>query len=186
MKKVVFLDRDGVLNEDTHYPHELSDYHRLPGVVEGLLALQEAGYVLVILTSQSGIGRGMYTEAQYQKFATHQLRDLAEGGVNITGVFFCPHHLEEGVGEYRIDCECRKPKPGLVKQAAAALGPFDYSSSWIIGDRGRDIEMAQNADARIRGVLVPKNVLDKFDDSDTRTHRAESFLEAVNYILSTA
>ncbi len=157
MKKVVFLDRDGTLNVDLGYTHTVAEYALLPGVREALRALQDAGYALIILTSQSGIGRGMYSEKAYYAYMDHLYADLREAGIEITSAHFCPHHAEEGVGEYHVECDCRKPKPGLHKSADAAHGPFDYAASWSIGDAHRDLEMSKAAHQDIQTILVPKN-----------------------------
>ncbi len=154
-RKVVLLDRDGTLNVDARgYTHRIEDYELFPRVKEGLKRLQDAGFILIILTSQSGIGRGIFNQKQYEAFMDHMLNDLSSFGIKIKGTFFCPHHPSKGLGQYRVKCDCRKPKAGLVFQAERELGPFDYSSTWAIGNSVRDAEMAKNADSKIRTILV--------------------------------
>lgn len=185
-KKVIFLDRDGTLNLDKGYTYKVEDYLLLDGVKAGLKRLVDAGFGLIILTSQSGIGRGMYTESQYREFMEHLQADLASAGVTVLGAFHCSHHAEHGQGEYKIDCDCRKPKPGLMRQAEKVLGPFDYEQSWAIGDSVRDLEMAKNAHPKIKTILLPKNFATEhkkpLEESDYPDYSVNNFLEAVAII----
>ena len=190
MKKVIFLDRDGTLNRDAGYTHKIEYHEILSGVVDGLAQLQAAGYYLVILTSQSGIGRGMYTEAQYHAFMDTMLAHFQEHNIEIHEHLFCPHHAEEGIGEYKIDCECRKPKPGLVKQAEAAIGPIDYAHSWSIGDAVRDLAMAKEISREVHTILLPKNAgsdiekeLEATTDDEHVDFTANNFLEATQIVM---
>ncbi len=137
MKRFVFLDRDGTLVRDPGYVHRLEDYELLPGVVEGLRRLRAAGFELAIVTNQSGIGRGLFDEADFQRFQEHLLADLAQQGVPIAGTFHCPHRPEE-------HCPCRKPLPGLLERARDELGA-DLETSWMIGDSERDVDAAAAA-----------------------------------------
>ncbi len=187
MRKVVFLDRDGTLNRDHGYTYRLEDFEFLPGVVSGLRRLQDIGYDLVILTNQSGIGRGMYDEMAYHTFMSRLFTELKEAGVHILGHYFCPHHPTDAQGAYAVDCDCRKPKPGLATQAAKEWGPFDYEKSWAVGDAVRDIEAVKNVDQSVRGVLLPKNagtssekLVDQDAEADFIVH---NFREAVDTIL---
>ena len=188
MKRIIFLDRDGTLNRDDDYAHKVEDYELLSGVKDGLKRLQNAGYDFIILTSQSGIGRGMYTEADYSNFNSILINDLKDGGINILSTYFCPHHVEYGLGKYKVDCVCRKPKPGLLMQAEKDYGPFDYKSSWSIGDSARDIQMAKNVSSDINGIIIPKNYGTKsvkpLDHSTKVDFMAKNFLEAVEIILN--
>ncbi len=140
MSRYVLLDRDGVLVEDTDYPHRPEDYRLLPGTVDALGALKDAGYRFVIVTNQSGIGRGYYDEAAFQRFQQLLFDDLAQGGIEIAGTFHCPHHPEAG-------CPCRKPEPGLLYQARDAFG-IALEDTWLIGDHLRDTDAAKAAGCR--------------------------------------
>ena len=137
MSRFILLDRDGVLVRDTDYPHKPEHYELLPGVIEGLQALRDAGYAFAIVTNQSGIGRGYYDEAAFRRFQQLLLDDLTAGDIEIADTFFCPHVPDAG-------CACRKPEPGLFFQARDALG-FDLAESWLIGDHARDIQAGQAA-----------------------------------------
>lgn len=187
MKKIVFLDRDGTLNLDKGYTYKLKDYKLLEGVKKGLKKLVENGFDLIVLTSQSGIGRGMYNEEDYKKFTDHFVNDLKSDGVEVLGIYHCPHHSEYGRGKYKIDCDCRKPKPGLMCCAAGVNGPFDYENSWAVGDSVRDLEMAKNFHIQIKTILIPKNYGTKFvepvEQSNFSDYQVDNFQEAVNIIL---
>ena len=187
MKKIVFLDRDGTINRDKGYTYKIEEYELLPGVKKGLENLIDKKFHIVILTSQSGIGRGMYSEEDYKKFAEHLIADLKNSGIKILGMYYCPHHPEEGIGEYKKDCHCRKPKPGLILEAEKDQGPFDYSNSWAIGDTVRDLEMAKNTHSDIKTILLPKNygTTDNkpIEKSDFPDFKAENFEKAVKVIL---
>lgn len=133
----VFLDRDGTLVRDTGYVHRLEDYELLPGVVEGLGRLATAGFALVIVTNQSGIGRGYYTAADFDAFQQHLLRDLERRGIPIRASYHCPHRPEDG-------CACRKPGPALLWRARDELGA-DLARSWFVGDGDADVGAAYAA-----------------------------------------
>jgi len=137
MRRFVFLDRDGTLVHDPGYVHRIVDYELLDGVVDALLRLQKAGWLLAIVTNQSGIGRGYFRADQFQAFQDHLVADLEAKGVRIEGSFHCPHAPG-------AKCGCRKPAPGLFDQARERLDA-DLSASWMIGDGRRDAEAAHAA-----------------------------------------
>ena len=108
--RAVFLDRDGTINEDRHYLYKIEDFAFLPGVVEALRLLQEAGFLLIVVTNQSGIGRGYYTEADFQKLNTWMLSELKHQGITVAATYYCPHLPDAKIPQYRKDCDCRKPR----------------------------------------------------------------------------
>jgi D-glycero-D-manno-heptose 1,7-bisphosphate phosphatase len=171
-QRFVFLDRDGTLVRDRGYTHRLEDYELLPGVVGALRRLSDAGFGLAIVTNQSGIGRGLFTLEDYERFERHLEQDLAEQGVSIAGSFFCPH--APGVG-----CRCRKPAPELFERAARVLGA-DLGRSYAIGDARRDAEAALAAGCAGAVWLVT----DPPDDLPPRT-QARPDLEAAATSLLT-
>jgi histidinol-phosphate phosphatase family protein len=132
LRRYVLLDRDGTLIRDVGYPHRLEDYELLAGVAPALQRLAGAGFRLAVVTNQSGIGRGYFGFADYERFHARLLADLAAAGVAIDATFVCPHAPDAG-------CECRKPAPGLLWRARDELGA-DLASSWLIGDTERDVE----------------------------------------------
>ena len=117
MNKAVFLDRDGTINVDKNYLYRVEDFEFLPGVIEGLKAFQKAGYLLIVITNQSGIARGYYSERDYEILTDYMRNELQKKGVFLTDVLYCPHHPDGIIPKYRINCECRKPKLGLFYQA---------------------------------------------------------------------
>ena len=137
MSRFVFLDRDGTLVRDTGYPHRDEDYELLPGVGEALRRLQQRGFRLAIVTNQSGIGRGLFREADFERFQARLLADLARAGVTIERTYHCPHRPDAG-------CACRKPAPGMLWRARDELGA-DLAKSWVIGDGAVDVELAARA-----------------------------------------
>ncbi len=144
MKKAAFLDRDGVINRDRGFVYRRADFEFIPGSVAALRALRAAGYLLVVITNQSGIARGIYSEADFHELTTHMRELLAAEGVTLDSIQYCPHLPDADVAQYRLDCECRKPLPGMIV-AAAALLDIDPSESLLVGDRRADIEAGRAA-----------------------------------------
>ena len=118
MDRVVFLDRDGTLNEEVHYLHRTSDLKLLPGVPEALRMLKEAGYRLVVVTNQAGVARGYYGEEDVKSLHIYMNHILECRGASIDAFYYCPHHPEHGIGPYKKECSCRKPGTGMFEEAA--------------------------------------------------------------------
>lgn len=142
--RAVFLDRDGTINVEVQYLSKVEEFEFIPGVPWALRRLKDAGFLLVVVTNQSGIGRGYYDEAALQAIHDHMHADLAAFGVSVDACYFCPHHPEHGIGDYRQECGCRKPLPGMLQQAAQDLD-IDLSRSYMIGDKLADVEAGTNA-----------------------------------------
>lgn len=117
MNKAVFLDRDGTINVEKNYLYKKEDFEFLPGVIPALKQLQAAGYLLIIVTNQSGIARGYYSEQDFLDLNDWIITILAEQGIYISKVYYCPHHPDADNEKYRVNCECRKPKPGMFLKA---------------------------------------------------------------------
>ena len=130
LRRAAFLDRDGVINIDRGYVFRREDFQFVPGVLEGARRLHELGFLLVVTTNQSGIGRGLYTEDDFHALTTWMRDEFMAAGAPLAGVYFCPHHPTEALGEYRRACQCRKPAPGMLLAAARDLG-IDLS---VLGD----------------------------------------------------
>ncbi|MBS1526478.1 MAG: HAD family hydrolase [Bacteroidetes bacterium] len=146
-KKAIFLDRDGVLNREMgDYVCRIEDFHILDYNIPALKELQDRGYLLLVATNQGGLAKGWYTEQQLSEM--HQLlrETYSAGGVEITDIFYCPHHPD-----YTGECDCRKPKPGLLLQGIAKYN-IDPALSYFIGDRERDV-IAGTA-AGVKGILI--------------------------------
>ncbi len=148
--KAVFFDRDGVLNVDVDYLYKISDLRWIEGAREAVAYLNKLGYKIFVVTNQSGIARGYYTVAQMQELHEYMLREIAACGGKIDKIYYCPHHKEGKVAEFTCDCQCRKPKPGMIEQAFAEYS-LDKENSFLIGDGARDVEAAEAAG--IRGYL---------------------------------
>jgi D-glycero-D-manno-heptose 1,7-bisphosphate phosphatase len=142
--RAAFIDRDGVINVDAAYVYRVEDFVFLPGAIEALRQLQRAGYLIVVITNQSGIARGMYTEDDYQRLTLHMQSQLAAAGVHLSAVEYCPHLPDADIEVYRQDCSCRKPGTGMLLRAALALN-IDLSASILVGDRASDIQAGRSA-----------------------------------------
>ncbi len=143
-KIAVFLDRDGVINEDTGYVSCVDDFHFIDGTIEALQILKKKGYALVVVTNQSGIARGLFTEDDFMNLTEWMDWSLADRDVDLDGIYYCPHHPTEGQGPYKQECNCRKPAPGMLLDAAQAL-QIDLSQSYMVGDKPGDLKAAQAA-----------------------------------------
>ncbi len=143
-KIAVFLDRDGVINLDSGYVSCVDDFHFIDGTIEALQILKKKGYCLVVVTNQSGIARGYFTEEQFMSLTEWMDWSLADRDVDLDGIYFCPHHPTAGVGEYRQECNCRKPAPGMLLDAAKDL-KIDLANSYMVGDKAGDLQAAKAA-----------------------------------------
>lgn len=152
MCKAVFLDRDGTINVDKEYLYKAEDFEFLPGAVEGLCALKAAGYLLVVVTNQSGIARGYYTEDDYLRLEAWFLERMRSLGAAVDAVYHCPHLPDAAVSRYRMECGCRKPSLGMFEKAIQDLN-IDVNGSAAIGDRKRDLAVC-NRYAGMRGFLL--------------------------------
>mgnify|MGYP002878046764 FL=1 len=145
MTSAVFLDRDGVINVDHGYVSTWEQFEFLPGVPEALRELQDAGYLLIVVSNQSGIGRGYYSESDLDLLnqAVAEYLD-SYAGVSLSGFYHCPHHPTEAENEYRKQCDCRKPAPGLIHRAMRDHA-IDVKTSLLVGDKDSDIEAGRAA-----------------------------------------
>ena len=134
----VFLDRDGTINEQMGYINHLSRFRLLPGVAEAIRTLNEHGLPVVVVTNQSGLARGYFPESLLDEVHQEMRRLLALEGARIDGLYVCPHHPEAKEARFRVNCNCRKPKTGLLEQAAAELR-LDLLRSYMVGDRWSDL-----------------------------------------------
>ncbi|WP_099612014.1 D-glycero-beta-D-manno-heptose 1,7-bisphosphate 7-phosphatase [Vibrio fujianensis] len=143
-KPAVFLDRDGVINLDTGYVHDEHDFHFIDGVFDATQQLKEMGYLLVLVTNQSGIARGLFSEDRFLSLTQWMDWNFVDNGVEFDGVYYCPHHAEQGIGDYKQDCDCRKPKPGMFFSARDFL-KIDMARSVMVGDKAEDMMAAEAA-----------------------------------------
>ena len=139
MEKVVFFDRDGVINVEKNYLFKIEDFEFIDKEFQTFKYLQDLGYKLVIITNQSGIDRGKYTHDDFRVLNEWMIEQFQAHGITIDGVYYCPHHPD-----FSGDCICRKPKIGMIKEAANTL-EIDFHNSWLVGDKDSDIQTAINA-----------------------------------------
>jgi D-glycero-D-manno-heptose 1,7-bisphosphate phosphatase len=147
----VFLDRDGTINEEVGYLDRLEKLRLVPGAAEAIRLINRSGMKAVVVTNQSGVARGFFTEAFVDEVHAHLREMLREEGASLDGFYFCPHHPLEGRGVYLRHCNCRKPSPGLLLQAIEELS-LEPECSYMIGDTLKDIEAASRIGAK--GILV--------------------------------
>jgi D-glycero-D-manno-heptose 1,7-bisphosphate phosphatase len=143
-RRAVFVDRDGVINVESGFLHRIEQFEFLPGSIAGLARLQAAGYLLVVITNQSGIARGLYAEEDYRRLTAYMQQRLSAAGVHLDAIEHCPHLPDALLSRYRIECDCRKPLPGMLLRAASALN-IDLPGSILVGDRGSDIQAGRSA-----------------------------------------
>jgi len=151
-KPAVFLDRDGVINVDRGYVHKRDDFEYIDGVFNAVKKCKDMGYLLVLVTNQSGIARGMFTEEQFETLTEWMDWNFAENDIDFDGIYYCPHHPEATVEQYKEACDCRKPNPGMFISAQTFLD-IDMENSVMIGDKKEDMMAAQAAGVGTR-ILV--------------------------------
>ncbi|MFS2222740.1 D-glycero-beta-D-manno-heptose 1,7-bisphosphate 7-phosphatase [Pantoea sp. B65] len=134
----IFLDRDGTVNVDHGYVHEIDNFQFIDGVIDAMRELKKMGFALVLVTNQSGIARGMFSEDQFMKLTEWMDWSLADRDVDLDGIYFCPHHPQAVDEAYRQQCDCRKPQPGMLLSAQQELN-IDMSASYIVGDKLEDM-----------------------------------------------
>lgn len=150
-RPAAFLDRDGTINVDAGYIDRLERFVLYPFAIDAVRLLHRAGYLVVVLTNQGGVAQGIHSEETVAELAAYMAERARQGNTCIDGHYYCPHAPDAPVERYRVDCECRKPKPGLALRAARDLH-IDLARSVVIGDRWRDLEVAKAIGAR--GILV--------------------------------
>jgi len=144
LSRAVFLDRDGTINVEKDYLSRVEDFVFIPGAPQAIRALKEAGFLVIVVTNQSGVARGYYGAAEVERLHNHIQTTLAGYGTTIDAYYYCPHHPLEGVGQYRVDCDCRKGRPGMLLRAAREHD-IDLTRSYMIGDKAADAEAGQAA-----------------------------------------
>lgn len=147
-KKIIYLDRDGVINEDFEYVYKISDFKFVDGVFEACKKFLDFGYEIIVVTNQSGIGRGFYTNGDFEILTNYMVEEFKKQKIDILKVYHCPHKPEE-------NCLCRKPKNGMILKS---LNDFDIDlkNSWLIGDKKSDIDCAKNGKIENK-ILISKN-----------------------------
>lgn len=178
MKPCIFFDRDGTLMEERHYLSDPSQVALIPGAAEAVRTAREAGFLTVVLTNQSGVGRGYFTMKDVKAVNRRLEELLAKEGARLDGIYVCPHAPED-------NCPCRKPRTGLVEQAARELD-MDLARSWMIGDKAADIELAANAGMRAVLVLTGYGEASAAEAAEGASLTAPDVRAAVRLILEAA
>ena len=176
--KAAFLDRDGVINKDYGYVHKWEDFKFCDGAIEGLKLLKSLDYLLVIITNQSGIDRGFFSQLEYEKLTEKYTKKLSKDGLNIDAIYHCPHHPEYSEPNFK-DCNCRKPKPGMIFNAVKEFN-INLTNSIIIGDSARDIEAGKNAGIKQRFLITSEKSFQ--NDKTLFTKSFPSLIECAKYI----
>jgi D-glycero-D-manno-heptose 1,7-bisphosphate phosphatase len=183
-RPAVFLDRDGTIIEDVGFLRDVSQIDLLPWTADAIRQLNAAGYAVVVVTNQSGVGRGYFDEAHVR--ATHAVLEtaLAEQGARIDAFYYCPHYPTSVDTRYAVACDCRKPGSGLLRRAAQDLG-LDLAQSWMVGDWWRDVEAGAGAGARTILIRTGRSAEHRPEPADARRPDAilNNLMEAAAWIL---
>ena len=153
MQKAIFLDRDGTINEEMGYINHPDRFKIFPFVAESIKIFNQSGFLVIIITNQSGIARGYYSEALVEDLHNRLTMEMQNKGARIDAIYYCPHHPTEGRAEYRKNCDCRKPKPGLILRAVQEHN-ISLPASYTIGDRYQDVVMARQLNIKAGLVLT--------------------------------
>ena len=185
-RPAVFIDRDGTVNEQMGYINHISRFVMLPGATEAIRLLNKNQYLAIIVSNQSGVARGYYPIELVDEVHAHMRALMEKEGAFVDGIFFCPHYEKGSVPEYSIECNCRKPRTGLIEEARKAF-EIDMDNSYVIGDRYSDIELALRSD--MKGILVTTGYGQGDIDyvfprlSFKPAHIARDLLHAVRWII---
>lgn len=177
MKKALFLDRDGIINVDFGYVHQIKDFEFVDGIFDLCCYAQDMGFEIYVITNQAGIARGYYSTDDFNQLTEWMIGEFNKQDIKISGVYFCPHHPEKGANEYVKACKCRKPAPGMILNAQKEH-QLDLNHSIFIGDKISDMQAAETAGIHNR-VLVQSQYS---DDKNTHAHRVENIKQAIAFI----
>jgi D-glycero-D-manno-heptose 1,7-bisphosphate phosphatase len=181
--KAVFLDRDGTIIEDSGYINSPEQIKFIPGSIEAIRKLNDAGYKVVIISNQAGIARGLLTEDMLQTIDKIIHRQILSGGGHIDASYYCPHHPEHGAYPYKQVCECRKPHPGLIKRAVRDQA-LELAGSFMVGDKPSDVETGQRAGVKTVFVRTGHGREEEKKLKEKPDHSADNLAEAVRWILN--
>jgi len=189
MPRAVFLDRDGTLNVEKGYIHDVDAIELYPGAAQAVRLLNDAGILAILATNQTGAARGYYT-IEHVHALNQRVAELLrhEAGARLDGVYYCPHYKDGIVLEFTMACNCRKPAPGMILQAARDFPDIDLSASFVVGDKATDITFARNAGCR--GILVRTGygeqvLAGEYQNLEVQPEKiCANIVEAVAYIIS--
>jgi D-glycero-D-manno-heptose 1,7-bisphosphate phosphatase len=189
MKPAVFIDRDGTMSEEVGYINHPERFRLFPYAAAAIKHLNENGWLAIVTTNQAGVARGYFDEEMIRTVHERMTQELETRGARLDGIYYCAHHPSVGNPPYRLDCDCRKPKPGLITRAARDLD-INLDQSWMAGDRYSDIEMARNAGVKSAFVMSGYGRGEWEHQRQSWTQQpdfvAENLLEAVERIVSEA
>ena len=151
-RPALFMDRDGTISEEVGYVNHPSRFRLFPYTAGAIKLLNESGWLAIVVTNQAGVARGYFSEDIIVQIHDRVRQDLENSGARLDAIYYCAHHPSVGEPPYRFDCDCRKPKPGLIDRAAADFD-IDRERSWMVGDRYGDVELARNAGLHAAFVL---------------------------------
>jgi D-glycero-D-manno-heptose 1,7-bisphosphate phosphatase len=151
-RPAVFIDRDGTISEEVGYVNHPSRFRLFPFSTAAIKLLNDSGWLAILITNQAGVARGYFSEDVITSVHDRLRSDLEGGSARLDAIYYCAHHPTVGEPPYRFDCDCRKPKPGLIERAAQDL-EIDLQASWMVGDRYGDVELARNAGLHAAFVL---------------------------------
>jgi len=184
VNRAVFLDRDGVIiQEPPHYAHLVSQIQFIPRSVQGIKLLNENGFLTIVITNQAGVARGYYPEEDTVKFNNALKKMIARQGARIDAMYYCPHHPEAKIEKYRIDCECRKPRPGMLKKAEKEFS-IELKQSFMIGDKLTDIQAGRNAGCKTIMVKTGMGAEELRTSEVDCDYIADDLYDAVEHVLS--
>ena len=187
MKPAIFMDRDGTVSHEVGYLNHASRFRLFPWTVDAVRHINRAGWLAVLVTNQAGVARGYFPESMVHEVHARLRGALEAGGARFDAIYYCPHHPSVGEAPYRMDCDCRKPRPGMLRRAEAEL-QADLARSWVVGDRHGDLQLAWKVGARAALVKTGYG-LGEVEYEAPRWPRqpdlvAEHLLEAVERILA--
>jgi D-glycero-D-manno-heptose 1,7-bisphosphate phosphatase len=151
-RPALFMDRDGTISEEVGYVNHPSRFRLFGYTAEAVKLLNDNGWLAIVVTNQAGVARGYFSEEMIVQIHDHVRQELENESARLDAVYYCAHHPSVGEPPYRLDCDCRKPKPGLIQRAAADF-EIDLERSWMVGDRYGDVELARNAGLHAAFVL---------------------------------
>lgn len=183
MNQAVFLDRNGVITQEPpYYAHQLDQLALIDGSVGAMHSLNQNGFIVVVISNQAGVAHSYYREGEVITFNKAMKEILAEDDAHIDAIYYCPHHPEAKITQYRLDCNCRKPKPGMLIKAEKELN-INLKQSFIIGDKLSDIQAGTRAGCKTVMVKMGYGQEEKNNNQITCDYIADDLPGAVEYIL---
>ena len=178
--KAVFLDRDGTINTEKNYLHKIEEFHLIPGVMDALKLLSQNKILIYIITNQSGIARGFYTEKDFHQLTSHMIQFLSQENIAIQDVLYCPHHPDATLEAYKQNCECRKPANGLLKKIMKEK-KLQSADVALVGDKNSDIDAGKSLGLKTYLVETGHGKTEKL--ATKADFVVPSLLEAVHHLL---